>query len=104
MTPEEIRETGAASAGIGLTEPRAVSLARFAIRTRGDSVTRSAWRLEVTCAEGEGAIVCLDPAAEESHYRGEGVFLGWPRERLAAAYEALRPADDSPAFELSQLG
>lgn len=104
MAPEEIRETESASAGIGLTDPRVVSLERFAIRTRENAVTRSAWRLRVVCAEGEGAIACLDPDAGEAIFRGEGVFLGWPRERLEAAYHALRPVDDSPSFELNQLG
>ncbi|HEY1252295.1 MAG TPA: hypothetical protein VGH97_14015 [Thermoanaerobaculia bacterium] len=108
MAPEEIREAGAEAerlrASIGLTDPRALALERFPIRTREDGVTRSAWRLRIACAEGEGAIVWLDSGAEQAHFRGEGVFLGWPRERLEAAYHALRPVDDSPAFELTQLG
>ena len=104
MAPEEIRETDSVQAAIGLTEPRVRGLVRFPIRMREDAVTRSAWRLEVVCAEGEGAIVRLDHDAGPAHYRGEGIFLGWPRERLEAAYQALRPTDDSPRFELSQLG
>jgi hypothetical protein len=88
----------------GLTDARANALERCAIRTRESGVTRAAWRLEVESAEGPGAIVCVDAEAGEAHYRGEGVFLGWSRERLEAAYLALRPVDASPAFELNQLG
>ena len=88
----------------GLTDARALALERFAIRTREAGVTSAAWRLEVACAEGPGAIVCVDAATGPSHYRGEGVFLGWPRERLETAYFALRPVDSSPPLEFNQLG
>jgi hypothetical protein len=88
----------------GLTDARALALERFAIRTREAGVTSAAWRLEVACAEGPGAIVCVDAATGPAHYRGEGVFLGWPRERLETAYFALRPVDSSPPLELNQLG
>ena len=103
MEPGDAREAPPAAA-IGLTDPRALSLSRFAIRTREDGVTRSGWRLEVACSEGLGAIVSIDAGSDTTHYRGEGVFLGWPRERLEAAYQALRPVDSEPPFELSQLG
>jgi hypothetical protein len=88
----------------GLTGARVLALERYAIRTREGGVTRSAWRLEIACAEGPGAIVCVDAEAGQTHYRGEGVFLGWSRERLEAAYFALRPVDSSPPLELNQLG
>ena len=88
----------------GLTGARTLALERYAIRTREGGVTRSAWRLEVACAEGPGAIVLVDAEDGQTHYRGEGVFLGWPRERLEAAYFALRPVDSSPPLELNQLG
>ncbi len=88
----------------GLTGARALALERYAIRTREAGVTGAAWRLEVGCAEGPGAIVCVDAASGPPHYRGEGVFLGWPRERLEAAYFALRPVDSSPPLEFNQLG
>jgi len=88
----------------GLTNPRPLSLERFPIRTRGGSVTQSAWRLSVTCGEGEGAIVFVETLPEETLYRGEGVFLGWPRERLEVAYRALLPVSDERPLEMNQLG
>ena len=88
----------------GLTEPRALSLERFAIRTRGLAVTQSAWRLSVVCREGEGAIVFVEASPEETLYRGEGIFLGWPQERLEAAYRALTPESDERPLEMNQLG
>ena len=91
-------------AGTGLKDARVVALERYAIRTRENGVTRAAWRLEVESAEGPGAIVLVDAEAGQTHYRGEGVFLGWTRERLEAAYRELRPVDSSPQFELNQLG
>jgi hypothetical protein len=93
-----------AQAVTGLTDARVLALGRFAIRTREAGVTSAAWRLEVACGEGPGAIVCVDAASGPPHYRGEGVFLGWPRERLEEAYFALRPVDSSPPLELNQLG
>ena len=74
---------------------------RVPIRTRESNVTRSAWRMEVSCGEGNGAIVLVD----DSVYRGEGLFLGWSQEDLAAAYAgAQKSGDDEPPFELMQLG
>jgi hypothetical protein len=104
LAPLGAEPTPSVQAVAGLTDARATVLERWAIRTRESGVTRAAWRLEVESAEGPGAIVCVDAEAGEGHYRGEGVFLGWPRERLEAAYSALRPVDSSPAFELNQLG
>jgi hypothetical protein len=87
----------------GLTNPRSLGLQRFPIRTRESGATLSAWRLAVACEEGEGVLVCID-SVDETLYRGEGVFLGWDQERLAAAYRALQfPSDEAP-FEISQLG
>jgi hypothetical protein len=93
-----------AQAVTGLTDARVLALERFPIRTREAGVTSAAWRLEVACAEGPGAIICVDAASGPPHYRGDGVFLGWSRERLEAAYFALRPVDSSPPLELNQLG
>jgi hypothetical protein len=87
-----------------LTDPRALSLERFAIRTRGHLSVRSAWRLAIVCCEGEGAIVCVDVDTSQTHFRGEGVFQGWPRERLEDAYLALRPRDEEQPLALNQLG
>lgn len=88
----------------GLSDPRAQPLERLPIRTRGSSLTRSAWRLAVASEEGDGAIVFVDVASEETFYRGEGVFLGWDQERLAAAYQALLPEPAGADPEMAQLG
>jgi hypothetical protein len=88
----------------GLTDPRTISLQRFTIRMREDAVTRSGWRLAFSCAEGDAAIVRVEPDGERVFFRGEGVVLGWPRERLEAAYDALRPREEEPDFVLNQLG
>jgi len=76
---------------------------RVPIRTRESNVTRSAWRMEVQCDEGAGAITFVDDA----FYRGAGHFLGWSQEDLAAAWtdaQAKKTKDDEPPFELMQLG
>jgi hypothetical protein len=87
----------------GLTDPRALSLERTPIRTRESSVTRSAWRLTVASVEGGGSIALVE-AGEETRYRGDGVFLGWPQERLEAAYRALLPESDEGTIQLQQFG
>ena len=83
---------------------RATGLERFPIRTREGSSTVSAWRLTVASDEGPGAIVLAGISPGESYYRGEGVFLGWPQERLEAAYVALLPRSERDGFELHQMG
>ena len=88
----------------GLTKPRTLSLDRFLIRMRGGAATQSAWRLSVVAEEGQGAIIFVEDSPEETFYRGEGLFLGWPQERLRAAYRALLPRHDEPPFEMHQLG
>jgi hypothetical protein len=77
---------------------------RVPIRTRGGSVTLSAWRLDVTADQGAGAIVLAEAPTGETHYRGEGIFLGWSQERLAETYAALQPPDDSGGPDVPQLG
>jgi len=88
----------------GLTDPRGELLERFLIQTRGGSAAQSAWRLVVSCREGQGAIILVETAPGESFYRGDGVFLGWPQERMEAAYRALLPKPADEPFELNQLG
>jgi len=79
-------------------------LERVNVRSRGSQVTRSAWRLEASSPAGSGAIVLLELSAEESFYRGEGIFLGWPQQKLAGAYQALAPRSAESEPELPQLG
>ncbi len=73
---------------------------RVTIRTRESNHTLSAWRMEVELASGSGAITFIDGVS----YRGEGLFLGWPQERLAAVYQGLTERNDEPPFEVLQLG
>jgi len=97
-------ESGSPEPVAGLTNPRALSLERFPIRTRASSSTQSGWRLQVESDQGGGAIVLVESSPAETFYRGEGVFLGWPQDRLAAAYDALLPKPEHDGFEISQLG
>lgn len=89
---------------LGLTRPQGLRLARTPVRSRELAVTLSAWRLFVLADEGEGTITRLENGEAPPLFRGEGVCLGWPQERLAAAYDALRPRDDAPSPEFMQLG
>jgi hypothetical protein len=93
-----------ATALSGLTSLHAGPRERVPIRTRASGVTTSAWRLEIAADQGTGAIVIIEVSPQESHYRGEGLFLGWTQERLAAVHDALWPRSDEPGFDLPQLG
>jgi hypothetical protein len=87
----------------GLTNAAKRALERVPVRTRESNVTRSAWRMEVACDAGSGGITQLD----DGIHRGDGFFLGWPQEQLAAVYEALLhdgETSDEPPFETLQLG
>ncbi|HET7451280.1 MAG TPA: hypothetical protein VFL12_00940 [Thermoanaerobaculia bacterium] len=88
----------------GLTNPRAILLERAPIRIRESASTLAGWRLTLTSDGGAGAIHCVEVSPAETFYRGDGVFLGWTQERLAAAYEALRPKPPEERFESPQLG
>lgn len=88
----------------GLSNPRAISLERFPVRTREGSTTRSAWRLSVSSDQGEGTIVFVEASPAETFYRGDGMFLGWTQERMAAAYQALLPKPADDGFATQQMG
>lgn len=63
------------------------------------------WRLRLNSEEGEGSITRVEIAAGGELYRGDGVCLGWTQERLAQAYELLRPREEAALpDELPQLG
>jgi hypothetical protein len=98
----ELPEAPHPSLGV-LTNPQVLSFERFLIRIRGGSATQSAWRLSVACGEGQGAIIFIE-ISPESFFRGEGVFLGWTQEQLAASYATLLPSSKEPPFEIPQLG
>jgi hypothetical protein len=88
----------------GLTNPRSLGLERSPIRARQTLVTLSAWRLRIASEQGEGTIILVEPSSEEVFYRGDGIFLGWPQDRLASAYAALAPKDEAAPLETQQLG
>jgi hypothetical protein len=91
------------SAGTALTNSSAL-LERVPIRERGASLTRSAWRVAVTADEGTGTIVRLEASDGAVHFRGDGHFLGWSREEMEAAWEAMAHSDAPPEAEFPQLG
>ena len=88
----------------GLTNAVVRSLERSAIRMRGSGATQSAWRMEIDSDAGKGAIILIDLPSGEAVYRGDGTFLGWSQQQLAAAYQGLRTEPDEPQFEVHQLG
>jgi len=88
----------------GLTNARGLGLSRVPIRVRESAVTLGGWRLLVATDQGDGSITLVDAGTPEPVHRGEGIFLGWPPERLAAAYTMLAPPDEAALFDLPQLG
>lgn len=91
------------SAGVALTNPVAL-LERMPVRERGGTRTESAWRIAVTANEGSGFIVRIEAAGGAIHFRGEGLFLGWSADDMAAAWDALAHSDAPPEAEFMQLG
>jgi hypothetical protein len=88
----------------GLTNARGLGLARVPIRVRESGVTLGGWRLLVATDQGDGAITLVDAATPEPLHRGDGIFLGWTPDRLAAAYTLLAPQDQAALPDLPQLG
>ena len=87
----------------GLGEVRPSEPERVMLRMRGAAVTLAGWRIAVEAPRGTGSIVLAEQGPQK-FYRGEGVFLGWPQERLEAAYRALLPPSESPGDDHLQLG
>ena len=81
-------------------------LERIAVRARDAGHTFSAWALAVETQKGPGTIVRVEPSPEVTHWRGDGVFLGWTPSRLAAAWDALRASEPEPEAgpDFPQLG
>jgi uncharacterized damage-inducible protein DinB len=75
------------------------SLERVPIRIREGGATISAWRMIIDTPQGAGTITLAD-----NFYRGDGVYFGWPQEKLAAEYQRLNTPPNEPRFELQQLG
>jgi len=88
----------------GLTHASCAGLERMAIRLRESTHTLSAWRLDITCDEGPGAILLVETPGGGTLYRGEGLFLGWPQERLEAAYRRLLPGGGEREPDVVQGG
>jgi len=86
--------------GLGSVTPSAPL--RQTIRVREAAVTLSAWRIEVESPRGRGWIVLAEHNG--SWYRGDGVFLGWPQQRLEAAWRALLPVPEKAELDFPQLG
>jgi hypothetical protein len=94
----------AAPAIPGLAGARRLALERFPVRTREGATTVSGWRLTVASDQGEGTITRVELSSGGVIHRGEGVFLGWTEERLAAGYAALMPLDEPEPPATLQLG
>jgi hypothetical protein len=81
-----------------------VVLERVPVRERGASFTAAAWSIAVRADEGAGTIVRLEAADGAVHFRGDEHFLGWSREEMGAAWEAMARSDAPPEPDLPQLG
>ena len=88
----------------GLTGVTGGALERIAIRMRESGVTLSAWRLGVSTAEGQGAIFLVETPGGGTLFRGDGVCLGWPQQRLESAYRLLLPGTVDAEPDAGQLG
>jgi len=108
MTPDPVSSHAEpAEQGIelfGLTGLRAQARERVPIRTRASGLTTSAWRLEITCDQGRGAVVRVEVSPQEAHFRGDGLFLGWSPQQLAALHDALLSRSAEASFDVPQLG
>lgn len=88
----------------GLTQIVAGPVERVPVRLRESSATTAAWRLDVSCDQGAGHVVLVD-APGGSFYRGDGIFLGWPQDRLAEIYRTVTGWNTAgPDQHLLQLG
>jgi hypothetical protein len=88
----------------GLTGVAAGALERVAIRMRESGLTLAAWRLDVSAAEGQGTIFLVETPGGGTLFRGDGVCLGWPQQRLEAAYQRLLPGGSDAEPDPGQFG
>jgi hypothetical protein len=88
----------------GLSDAAGATLDRVAMRTRESDLTLSAWRLGFVTAQGEGVIFLVETPGGGTLFRGDGVCLGWPQQRLEAAYRRLLPGGSDPEPDAGQLG
>ncbi len=88
----------------GLEGATATPPDRVPARTREGRITLSAWRMNIATPKGAGSIMLVETNVG-AVFRGEGVFLGWPQETLAAAYRSLVPKTSADlAANHPQLG
>jgi hypothetical protein len=90
----------------GFTGLVASSLERVPVHPAHGEATPSAWRMEIKCDQGAGSIVREDSSADPSHFRGDGLFVGWCEARLAELFATLveiRGANQ-PSIEFLQPG
>ena len=89
----------------GLEGATATPPERVPVRTREGKITLAAWRMNVTSPNGPGSIVLVETNVG-AVFRGEGHFLGWAQDALAAAYRALipKPTTHLPSMDPPQLG
>jgi uncharacterized damage-inducible protein DinB len=79
------------------------SLERMPTGVREIGTTVSAWKMTVDSEHGVGTITLIDVSGHPI-YRGDGIFLGWPQDKLKDEYQRLNKPPDEPKFELMQLG
>lgn len=60
-----------------------------------------AWRMQIRCEQGVGAITLSDTSSTKV-YRGEGMFSEWSQQQLREMYDSLVPQEGG--LELLQLG
>ena len=77
---------------------------RVSIRTRANDLPLHAWKVQIASEQGSGALLRLQIPRQGIHYRGDGVFLGWSQERLAAAYLTLHPGLPQAAVAYAPVG
>ncbi len=77
---------------------------RVSIRTRANDLPLPAWSVQVASEQGWGTLLHLRIPRQGIYYRGDGVFLGWSQERLAAAYQTLNPKPPQAAVAYAPVG
>ena len=82
-----------------------VALPLFAAGSKARCVAlehvRGAWRMQIRCEQGVGAISVSDTSATKT-YSGEGIFSEWSQKELGTMYDSLVPQEEG--LELMQLG
>ena len=64
---------------------------------------RGAWRMQIQCEKGDGAILLVDSGSRVT-YRGEGIYAKSSQKDLEATYQSLVPKDEGSPSHTQQLG